>query len=390
MYIYLRSRFVKKWGTIMNEIMEKPFEYLRRQETGEPFEAEVVKNWYIARAYVLEALKDVSFLRDSKSHLDVVVLNDSPLMLSIVRQVALSAHYINYMEGTDGEACRNRTVITLVSQNPDIIKELEKEEYLYNLPKYCKYTKEDAEPVNDDSYIDIEIHVVNEYRKDHQDLNEYVFKEEDVVAFYRSKEDEGVDIYSIDTRKAIYTNRIYNLGELIDNLPAEDIHCAKRYVMALDVFQHKMLKERLKPMIDKVGWQDQLTVKEMLSNIFCADCFESRSLGINHCQKHLKEEKELWADNNDVLSRSEHARWVVEKLIMGYYPLNESQRYKDESLFYNKKKRLLYRKSLKKNPENPTHIDLCSYADLRRINPNDMKYDSFLMLAIPYILNKVR
>ena len=43
----------------MNKILEKPFEYLRRQENGKPFEADVVKNWYIARAYVLELLKDV-------------------------------------------------------------------------------------------------------------------------------------------------------------------------------------------------------------------------------------------------------------------------------------------------------------------------------------------
>ena len=374
----------------MNKILEKPFEYLRRQENGKPFEADVVKNWYIARAYVLELLKDVAFTPDSKSHLHVVVTNDSPLMLSIVRQVALSAHYINYNEASDGESCRNRTVITLVSQSPDIINELEKEEYLFYLPKYCKYVKEDATTVNDDSYIDIEIHVVKEYVEEHNNTEEYVIREEDIEEFCRSREAEGIDIYCIDTQMAIYANRIYYLGDLIDNLPAEDIHCAKRYALALDMFQHRMLKEKPMPMINEEGWQNQLTVKEMLSNIFCADCFESRRLGIARCPKSMASGKDPWEENNNALSRSEHARWVVEKLIMGYRSLDESQRYKDESLYYNNAKKEQYRKSLKKNSKNPAHIDLCSYKDLRRINPDDLKFDSFLMLAIPKILEKVK
>jgi hypothetical protein len=89
---------------------------------------------------------------------------------------------------------------------------------------------------------------------------------------------------------------------------------------------------------------------------------------------------------------SEHARWIVEKLIMGYRPLNEGERYHDETLhaqFKNKEKRKKYRDSLKRNDQDPAHIDLCSYRDLRRINPDDMKYDSFLMLAIPKILKRL-
>ena len=74
---------------------------------------------------------------------------------------------------------------------------------------------------------------------------------------------------------------------------------------------------------------------------------------------------------------------------MGYSPFSEEQRFKDESLFYDNKKKTLYRKALKNDSKNPSHIDLCSYADLRRVNPADLKYDSFLMLAIPIILKKV-
>ena len=100
-------------------------------------------------------------------------------------------------------------------------------------------------------------------------------------------------------------------------------------------------------------------------------------------------EIKIWEEQNEALSKSEHARWVVEKLIMGYSPLCAQQRFNDECLFYDKKKKNEYRKSLKRLVQNPAHIDLCSYADLRRVNPDDMKYDSFLMLAIPQILEKV-
>jgi len=72
---------------------------------------------------------------------------------------------------------------------------------------------------------------------------------------------------------------------------------------------------------------------------------------------------------------------------MGYRPLNKQERIKDERLFGDVKKR--YRDQLKKRQNDPTHIDLCSNADLRRINPNDMKYDCFIMLAIPMILKRI-
>ena len=100
-------------------------------------------------------------------------------------------------------------------------------------------------------------------------------------------------------------------------------------------------------------------------------------------------ETEAWEKNNEALSISEHERWVVEKLIMGFSPLDKDERIKDERLFGNAKKQ--YRKALKchQKESGTPHIDLCSYRDLRRVNPDDMKYDSFLMLAIPKILEKL-
>ena len=92
----------------------------------------------------------------------------------------------------------------------------------------------------------------------------------------------------------------------------------------------------------------------------------------------------LWEEYNEALSRSEHARWMVEKFIMGYRRLNNNEILKYESLFG--KDRDDYLMKLKRNASDPAHIDLCSYHDLRRIDPDDLKYDSFLVLCIPEIL----
>ena len=134
-------------------------------------------------------------------------------------------------------------------------------------------------------------------------------------------------------------------------------------------------------------------IKEQISNILCSDCFSLRNECMRLCEENALTNKALWEKYNEQLSKSEHAGWVVEKLIMGYRPLNERERYYDETLhsqFKNKDKRKKYRDSLKRNDQDPAHIDLCSYRDLRRINPDDMKYDSFLMLAVPKILDRVK
>lgn len=365
----------------MRKEFERPFELLRRVD-GSAYEKETIDRWYKARAFVLGRLNEIVIGPESNEFLHVVVMDDTPLMLSVVRQVALSAHYTNYDERTR----TNRSVITLVSDNEDIVNELKKEEYLSNLLDFCKYTFNGIIH-NEDSYIDVELDIVNTWEGG--DDCAIVIKEEDVNDFVngeRSKKKHDID--GIDTRKAILATRLYHLGELIDNLPAEDIHCARRYAMALDVFQHNLLKGAIEENLFNEG-DNIVQVKNKLSNVFCTDCFESRKHGIDQYMKKNKKknEKEAWEENNEALSMSEHERWVVEKLIMGFRPLNGQEMLLDEQLFGSAKKQ--YRNRLKKDPKKMAHIDLCSYAELRRVNPEDLKYDSFLMLAIPIILKKL-
>lgn len=368
----------------MKTCLEQPFEYLRKND-GCLFSPEVVKNWYLARAFVLERLKDVAFLPDENAHLHVVVDGDRGLMLAVVRQVALSAHYINYDEEQRG----NRTVITLVSNNPERAKNsMATEECLGNLLNYCKLSVE-GNAVNEDSYIDIELEIVTiKPEIDNDNPNEILIQEEDVVSFCHSKTED--EIFRIDTRKAQYAGRMYELGAPIENLPSENIHDTHRYSLALDLFQYQKLQEPLGTLVDEEKWsnpENRLKVKNGLSNVFCADCFESRAKSVEKCGGNKMKDAAIWEKHNEALSISEHARWVVEKLILGFQPLSKEERMEDESLSPFMTKRENYRVGLKKRKEAPSHIDICSYNDLRRINPDDMKYDSFLMLAIPKILS---
>lgn len=370
---------------------ERPFEYLKRKGSNEPFTEETVKNWYIARSYILEKLKDISFAPGTGGHLHAVVDGDSPLMLAAARQLALSAHYLNFVEhdAFDRLVCRNRTLITLVSRKEaaDILKELEKEEYLGNLLKYARHTVS-GKVENGDSYLDIEWELVRECPAGTGFL---LITEDEIKAFAKSREPD--DLFSIDTRKAVFASRVYDLGAVIDNLPHEDIHSPGRYNRALDTFQFKVLEDKKKLQLVTAEWNDPAVVRNGLSNVFCTDCFESRELAVRQLYPvgrkiGDRERNAIWERYNFSLSLSEHGRWVTEKLILGFSPLSVQELLQYESLFG--KKRAAYSRLLKNDSTHPAHIDLRSYRDLCRIDPDSLKYDSFLMLAIPLILDKIR
>jgi len=374
----------------MSKLTEKPFEYLRTKEGNKPFPDETVKNWYVSRAYVLNAFreKELAFGPDSNEHLHAVVVGDSPLMLAVVRQLALSAHFINFVEhDINGNlACKNRTVITVVSQMEanQILGLLEKEEYLCNLLKYCKHTVFGTVR-NQDSYIDIELEVVKE--EPHGD-NLLRITEKDVTDFVKSQQ-HPEKIYEIDTRKALCASSAYDLGDTINNVPYEGFFLADRYSLALNKFQYRLLEKKNSGLtLVQSKWKTNLSaVKEGLSNIFSSDCFETRRREVNLIIKDKENAYDGWKRTNLALSLSEHCRWLVEKLIMGYRPMNLQERLEYESCFGSARK--AYLKKLKNNSADPVHIDICSFKELRRIDPDNMKYDSFIMLAIPWILEKI-
>ena len=96
------------------------------------------KDWYYARQYVLDALPPLD--REgiepfSSTHVHVVINSIDNLMLAIIRQICLIAHYPNFNEETGA----NRTIITVCTNNPlDALNKIKAYRYLGNLLKHCK------------------------------------------------------------------------------------------------------------------------------------------------------------------------------------------------------------------------------------------------------------
>lgn len=395
------NQSLKNSSTVEN-YQENPFKFLKARDTNSETNA-VVRNWYVARDFVIKKIRlcDHVFEPENSAHLHVVIPNDTPRMLFIARQIALMSHFLNFIDDSLDESERRRTVITIVSHNAEIKEVLEREDYLCNLPKYCKFVNIDGTMTNEDSYIDIEIHIVGNLPQiDPEDINTILVDAAEVETYFEEFVEAPDDhpIFRIDTRKAFYSSKVYDIGTAFTNIPAENIHCTGRYLLALNIFRYDVLSKQFVPMFDEDKFakvrSNRLgiySVKMDISNILCADCFEIRKKSIEKICKGREATREVWEDNNEMLSRSEHARWVVEKLILGYRPLSVEEKYHLENLHIEFKaamKKKKYLNGLKNRDKDPAHIDICSYADLRRIKPEDLKYDSFLMLAIPLILEK--
>lgn len=104
-----------------------------------------------------------------------------------------------------------------------------------------------------------------------------------------------------------------------------------------------------------------------------------RFIGCDLDKSTRKEIENAMAKNIEDIKRTEHNRWNVEKLLMGFRPLRkeEVQASKEE------KKRL--RKSSKL-----AHLDICSYADLAEIDPGTIIYDASVNMALPIMVEIVR
>lgn len=186
--------------------------------------------WYEARAYVLHKLPvwegKEGIGKDCCEHLEFVIDGSSMLMLSVVRQIALSAHYTNFNDA-DGS---NATVINIACKKDEretIENFLRSEECVANLYDLCH-----------ENFVDIDIRLVD---ADFEDERAIHITEEDVKNY---AEIQGDSIYTIDTRKAQYVNMVYNTGCEINNLPPYDPNTAERYNIALDVFCYQQSAEQ--------------------------------------------------------------------------------------------------------------------------------------------------
>ena len=263
---------------------EQPFEKLPHQSD------DMVRNWYKARAFVLNLLNSILQTEETLPQCwHFVVEDDSDLMLSVVRHLALYAHFVSFEEynACGRLSCKNRTIITIVSKHraEAIEANLKKSEYLCKFPEYCKISLF-GKVLNADSYLDIELDIVDQYEGIQENCStckkiEIITRERVQKSIESMTEEE---LFWIDTRKAIYAGKSYDLGTDIKNLPYEDINCAKRYFNALNTFKTKVLtsNKEIKQLIKLEEATDIYAIKSGISNIFCADCFEIREKEVEH------------------------------------------------------------------------------------------------------------
>ena len=335
---------------------------------------------------------------------------------------------------------------------PDIITELHREEYLCNLTDLCKCTlkmveiedkgkglKVISENVkNPNSFVGVELELLGfdnddlSYKANEKGGMEVVHVDSEVIEEVKNRKCKC----ELDVTYARRVNMVYQVGADIDNLPPDDPNISDRYSRALLYFCYQQSKgktlEKWNEIAeytnedDKKGTLYQIKLRNKLSNVFCADCFVTRlkSLFDNKVRKDMEKvikkaycsvkrskddeeidcetvsittdmlnymiknyEKDLLklvGNNLKTMAKCEHARWNVEKLILGFSPFSPQEHYEYNRRFGSS--RSSYRNKLKKNEAH--HINLCSYDDLRRIDPDNMKYDSFLMLAMVRILKE--
>lgn len=387
--------------------MEKYFEDLFRDLGLDDAER---RNRYMARHYVLNVMKsldDNGISPTSSEHVHVVIENaDNPLMQAVARQICLIAHYPNFND----ESGEKRTLITMCSENPILTyMDMRNKKVLGNLLKYCKCKGKENKCLLKDckctekyEFCKSTCHLIPlDIEFEFLDNNPYPDDVKCITLAEVKKDTEKFDVANakIDVTKGMLVNMVYNTGCEINNLPATDNANIDRYSTALNVFCYKLKSDMICKRWSECakrnnkGKYEEIDIKNKLSSVFCADCFEDRIKGVLGTKKKSLAEcllcdfdtvmKEICkAENLNALARCEHSRWNVEKLIMGYEPLLEKDWYELENCFgkeRNDKIKYLKKKKYK-------HIDLCSYKNLRRVNPADIKYDYFLMLAMPQIM----
>lgn len=311
------------------------------------------------------------------------------LAISLSRQVALLCHYPNFNEDNG----KNRTKITVIDSSSNdnldkIFSRLESENG--NLLKYCPWTMtlfgESTNKCNEtpETYLDVEFNIIGIGNSDIPSCIDALYCENNIISIFHNNvalpnysnkilHEYNLTQYSYDNnvktdfKRAKLINMIYSKGiNLVQVRGIEDIKEYNQPIKTYCTYTNWKTINRI--------WEE-LPIEHKLSSLFCGDCFESR---IRSSHGNINE------SNITKLAYTEHARWNVEKLILGYRPYNKEEKYLDNISVGQEK--IAMRANLKKRDK--IHIDICSCNDLIRINKEDIKYDFFLTLCIPHILKR--
>lgn len=368
------------------------------------------RNKVLARNIVLKDIKPFygdGIAYDSDKHVHVIIVGSDTLSLCIARQAALVCHYPNFKESGG-----NRTIITIVdikSKGREDVENLKRgfESITGNLLSEsiwkcisCEDEQVEWDCGKKDSFVDLEFEFVGLHAKeveeyindvaignmnailsiiDNTDLELKNTKTNNLIYQYYKLNymqlcESDLD-FKIDVSNAQKINMIYQCGTDLENINNINTYDSDAYNSALNTFCSHLKKERYVEEWNKI---DDQTIK--LSNVFCADCIDVK-IRCLETKKHKIGKPKISSADLSNLAKSEHNRWNVEKLILGYRPLNDAERMEDNRLLKTDKDQLkAYRKYLKKDKH--AHIDICSCAELKRIDFDNYKYDCLLTLAI--------
>ena len=337
--------------------------------------------------------------KDSDKHIRAYILGEDSLSLSIAKQLALLCHFPNFDDRTGA----NRTIITIVTAGSAVDAMSQFRAMTANLLDYALWRcvengVEVAKCERAHSFIDLEFEfvkadVANILELKNTDCNsvssiffssnihigsevEQVF---DVVYQYNS---ETITIdKSIDISRAMLVITAYKRCDGIETIHKADTFNAKCYSDYLENTCQYVRTTKIKEY-----WDGIKTTEEKLSNVFCADTFriKLRSIGTTP-EDDIKTISSHIGKNLRALSYLEHARWNVEKLILGFRPYNAKEWY--EYVFKSQDEKKAYVKKLK---DRNIHLNLCPIGELLKVDPGNFKYDCLLCLSIPHIISRAK
>lgn len=372
-------------------------------------------NKYLSRHVVLDKIKNIDgngIAYTSNKYVHVVIIGSNNFSMHIARQAAIMCHYPNFNEKTG----TNRSIITIIEPQAGGKDDVEKmkncfaeitgnllAEALWNCRYYGEVTEEWQSP-KEKSFIDVEFEFIGLKGKS---IDEFILQNiaqnsnaivsildnteildresvswinEHCCQYYKIEEKklaDSVQDYRVNIRRAQITNMLYNAGTHLKNICIASLYEVEEYNTSLTVFCHNTAEDKTERL-----WKE-LKNEIKLSNLHCADYAETRKRSMDALKGNGKEL--LDAKNLEHLSKAEHARWNVEKLIYGYRPYTAEERYKDECLFVDNAKLKAERARMKN--EQKAHIDICSSTELKRIDYDNIKYDCFIVLANNEILS---
>ncbi len=356
-------------------------------------------------------------------HVHVVIVDGhgSDLCMALLRQAALVCHYPNFDERT----AENRTRITYVdmdSDNPSVVLNRIQRSVcsLWDVcgKKVWTYDEDGRKLILSDEgklFIDIELNVValggkGELVKDvadevlmdrnalitiiaedssARDLRPLAVERPNVLQVYevdREKLRNRCKSPLVDMTRAKVVNMVYNVGSCLKGVSPGNLYNAGDYENALNTSIKYCLSGTIREKWDEISSDDDYSAAIRLSNLNCADGLEAKrrsALAACSGNRACADLDGLLQSQLKWLAVSEHARWNTEKLVSGFRIYTDEEKYEDEFLFGEAQK-----ESRSRMKRNFAHIDICSAKELVRVNPENFKYDCFLVLAVNDILNK--